>query len=56
MAEIYVNVCDHTEPNKEVIYDSPTGVWSDEDEVAARRVEITPNPAYETVTCSEEHV
>ena len=47
------------EPNKEVIYDYPTGVGSGEDEMAAVRVEmveITPNPAYGTVTCGKEHV
>ena len=56
MADIYANVCDLTEPNKEVVYDCPTGVEGGEDEIAARRVEMTLNPAYETLTCSKEHV
>ena len=48
-----VNVCDPMEPNKEVVYDYPTGVGSGEDEIAARRVEMTPNPAYKTVTVND---
>ena len=44
------------EPNKEVIYDYPTGVGSGENEIAAGRVEMTQNPAYGTVTCGKEHV
>ena len=36
--------------------DYPTGVRSGIDEVAAIRVEMIPNPAYETMTCSKEHV
>ena len=44
------------ESNKEVIYDYPTGVGSVEDEMAVGRVEMTPNPAYGTVTGGEEHV
>ena len=47
---------DPTEHNKEVIYDYPTSVGSGKDEIAVIRVEMTPNPAYMTVTCSEEHV
>ena len=42
-------------PNREVVYKYPTGVRS-EDEIAARRVEMIPNPAYETVTCGEKHI
>ena len=37
-------------PGREVVYDYPTGVRSVEDEIAARRVEMTPNPAYGTLT------
>ena len=58
MADIYDNICGPTKPNKgnkEVIYDYPTGVGSEKDEIAARRVEMTTNPAYRSVTCSEEH-
>ena len=36
--------------------DSPTGVRSGEDEIEARRVEMISNPAYETLTCSKEHI
>ena len=43
-------------PGREVERDYPTGVWSGEDEIAARRVEMIPNPAYGTVTCGEKHV
>ena len=50
---IYDIVGDLTVPNKEVIYDCPTRVGSREDEIAAKRVEMTPNPAYRTVTCSK---
>ena len=51
-----VNVCDLMEPNKEVVYDYPTGVVSGEDEIAARKVEMTPNPAYRTVTENEQGI
>ena len=49
---IYDEVCDPTEPTKEVIYDYPIGVGTGEDEIAARRVEMTSSPVYETVTTS----
>ena len=50
---IYDEVCDPTEPNKEVVYDYPTDVGkSGEDEIAAGRVEMTSSPVYETVTTS----
>ena len=52
MTDIY-DVCDPTEPNKEGEYDYPTAVGSGEDEVAAGKVEMTPNPAYGIVTCSQ---
>ena len=39
----------------EVVYDYPTGVKSGEDEIEAVQVEMTPNSAYRTVTCSKEH-
>ena len=48
MTDIY-DVC---EANKEGEYDYPTDVVR-VDEIAARRVETTPNPAYGTVTCSQ---
>ena len=50
MTDIY-DVCDPTDPNK-VEYDYPTGVGTGEDGIAAGRVEMIPNPAYGTVTCS----
>ena len=59
MADIYDDVCVPTKPykgKKEVVYDYPTGVGIGEDEIATRRVEITSNPAYGTVICSEECV
>ena len=37
---------------REVVYDYPIYVGSGEDEIAARRVEMTPNPAYGTVAGS----
>ena len=58
MADIYDNICGPTKPNtgkKEVICNYPTCVVSGED-VAARRLEMTPNPAYRTIICSEECV
>ena len=42
--------------SREVVYDYPTGVRSGEDEIQAVQVEMIPNPAYGTVTCSKEHV
>ena len=57
MADIlYVNVYGPTELNKEVVYDYPTGVVIGEDKIATSTVEMTSNPAYRTVTCSEECV
>ena len=41
-------------PIEVVVYDYPTGVVSGEDEIAARRVEMTSNPAYGTVTVNEQ--
>ena len=50
MIDIYDNVHDPSiiEPTREVECEYPTGVGSGEDEIAARIVEITPNPAYGT--------
>ena len=45
-----------TEPSREVEYDYPTGVGSGEHEIAARKVDITSNPAYGTVTYGKEHI
>ena len=42
-------------PGREVECEYP-GVKSREDEIEARKVEMIPNPAYETATCSKEHV
>ena len=43
-------------PGREVVYNYPTGVGSGEDKIAAVRVEMIPNPAYETMTQSKKHV
>ena len=56
MAGTYVNICDPTGPNKEVVYDYPTGVGSGKNDIEARKVVMTPNSANGTVTCSKEHV
>ena len=53
MMDIYDEVCDPTEPSKEVIYDNPIGVMSGEDG-EAKIMEITPNPAYGTVFTKNE--
>ena len=50
---IYDIVGNLTEPNKEVIYDCPIDVVSGEDEKGGKSVEMTPNPAYRNLTCSE---
>ena len=55
MMDIYDEVCDPTEPNKEVIYDDPIGVVSGEDG-EAKIVEMTPNPAYGTVLSKNEQL
>ena len=51
---IYDEVSDSAEPTKEEVYDYPTDVGSEEDEKAAMRLEITSNPAYETVFIENE--
>ena len=53
MADIYDNVCDQTEPTEEVVYSYPIGVVSGNGR-KAKRVEMTPNPAHGSVTCSKE--
>ena len=60
MIDIHDSVLDPTivAASREVEYDYPTctGVVSGEVETAARRVEMTANPSYETATCSKEQV
>ena len=57
MADTHDNTPDPDiiEPNKEVVYgySRSSGMVSDEDEIAARRVEMTANPAYRTATYSK---
>ena len=57
-----VEVYDYGLPefNEEEIYDNPNeeGICDypkEDDVMATEKVEITPNPAYGTVTCSKEH-
>ena len=52
MTDIYDYIYDPvvTERNTEVVYDYPTDVVSGEDEITARRVEMTSNPAYGPLT------
>ena len=58
MTDTYDNVYDPAivEPSREVEYNYLTGVGSEEDEIAPRRVEMTDNPSYESATCSKECV
>ena len=57
MIDTYDNIYDPAiiEPNKEEVYDysRSSGVGSEEDEIAARRVEMTVNPSYGIATYSK---
>ena len=57
MIDTYDNAYDPAiiEPNKEEVYDysRSSGVGSEEDEIAARRVEMTVNPSYGIATYSK---